>query len=97
MRTDPPVSDPMAMSTSPAATAAADPQEEPPGKRSGAAGLIGAPLAAILAASLGLPVSRGSGFARRSSLTSNGRSHLPFFFGATRPTGAAAAQELQHR
>ena len=33
----------MAKSTSPAATATALPQEEPPGKRSGALGLIGVP------------------------------------------------------
>ena len=39
MRTEPPVSDPSANSTSPAATAEADPQLEPPGKRSGAAGV----------------------------------------------------------
>ena len=43
MRTDPPVSEPIAKSTSPAATAAAEPQDEPPGKRSGAAGLVGVP------------------------------------------------------
>src|SRR5436189_5736647 len=40
-RTDPPVSVPSAKSTSPHATAAADPLDEPPGTRSGAAGLSG--------------------------------------------------------
>ena len=43
MRTEPPVSEPSAKSTSPAATADADPHEEPPGKRSGARGLSGVP------------------------------------------------------
>ena len=39
-RTEPPVSVPSAKSTSPAATATADPLEEPPGSRSGQIGLI---------------------------------------------------------
>ena len=43
MRTEPAVSEPRANATSPAATAAAEPQEEPPGKRSGAAGFSGVP------------------------------------------------------
>jgi hypothetical protein len=42
-RTDPPVSVPKAKSQSPAATAAAEPEEEPPGTRPGARGLIGGP------------------------------------------------------
>ena len=42
-RTDPPVSLPMAKSTSAPATAAADPLDDPPGTRSGAAGLMGVP------------------------------------------------------
>ena len=42
-RTEPPVSLPSAISTSPAATAAAEPDDEPPGTRPGAAGLIGVP------------------------------------------------------
>ena len=42
-RTEPPVSLPSAKSTSPAATAAAEPDDEPPGTRPGAAGLIGVP------------------------------------------------------
>ena len=42
-RTEPPVSLPIAKSTSPPATAAADPLDEPPGTRPGAAGLIGVP------------------------------------------------------
>src|SRR6476659_2220978 len=40
-RTEPPVSLPSAKSTSPQATAEADPLDEPPGTRSGAAGLRG--------------------------------------------------------
>jgi hypothetical protein len=43
MRTEPAVSEPSAKSTSPAATAAAEPQLEPPGNRSGARGLTGVP------------------------------------------------------
>ena len=46
MRTEPPVSVPMATGTSPAATATAEPDEEPPGMRSspaGEAGLRGVP------------------------------------------------------
>ncbi len=39
-----PVSEPIAKSAWPAATAAAEPQEEPPGKRSGAAGFSGVPI-----------------------------------------------------
>src|SRR6476661_7694673 len=42
-RTEPPVSEPSAKSTSPAATAAAEPQLDPPGKRSCARGLTGVP------------------------------------------------------
>ena len=42
-RTEPPVSLPSAISARPAATADAEPEEEPPGTRSGAAGLIGVP------------------------------------------------------
>ena len=42
-RTEPPVSLPSAKSTSPAATAAAEPDDEPPGTRPGAAGLTGVP------------------------------------------------------
>ncbi len=40
-RTDPPVSVPMPISAMPAATA--DPEDEPPGIRSGAAGFTGVP------------------------------------------------------
>src|SRR5437870_2254929 len=42
-RTEPPVSVPIAKSTSPQTTAEADPLDEPPGTRSGAAGLSGVP------------------------------------------------------
>src|SRR4051812_30745773 len=42
-RTEPPVSVPRAKSTIPQATADAEPLEEPPGTRSGAAGLSGVP------------------------------------------------------
>jgi hypothetical protein len=42
-RTEPPVSVPSARSASSAATATAEPEEEPPGSLSGARGLIGAP------------------------------------------------------
>ena len=42
-RTEPPVSVPSAKSTRPAATATADPLDEPPGSRSGARGLTGVP------------------------------------------------------
>jgi hypothetical protein len=42
-RTDPPVSVPKAKSASPQATAEAEPLEEPPGTRSGAAGFSGVP------------------------------------------------------
>ena len=38
-RTEPPVSEPSASGTSPAATAAAQPLDEPPGVRSGSQGL----------------------------------------------------------
>ena len=37
-RTEPPVSEPSAAGTTPAATSAADPPEEPPGTRSGSSG-----------------------------------------------------------
>lgn len=39
MRSDPPLSPPVAMGTTPAATAAAAPAEEPPGERDGSHGL----------------------------------------------------------
>src|SRR3954469_23939271 len=42
-RTEPPVSLPRASSQRPAAMAAADPDDEPPGTRPGAAGLTGVP------------------------------------------------------
>src|ERR1700741_1940283 len=42
-RIEPPVSLPSAKSTSPAATATADPLEDPPGTRPGARGLTGVP------------------------------------------------------
>lgn len=42
-RTEPPVSEPRPMSTRPAATAATEPEDEPPGNRSGAAGFAGVP------------------------------------------------------
>ena len=42
-RTDPPVSVPSAVSHSPWATAEAEPEDEPPGTRSGAFGLSGVP------------------------------------------------------
>src|SRR6266850_147811 len=42
-RTEPPVSVPSAVSHNPAATAAADPDDDPPGTRSGARGLSGVP------------------------------------------------------
>ena len=43
MRIDPPPSPPLAMGTSPPATAAAVPPEEPPGVRSGCHGLVVVP------------------------------------------------------
>ena len=43
MRTDPPVSVPIAKLDEASATAAADPLDEPPGTRPGALGLVGAP------------------------------------------------------
>ena len=43
MRTDPAWSPPKATSTSPAATATADPDDEPPVSRPGARGLTGSP------------------------------------------------------
>jgi hypothetical protein len=42
-RTEPPVSVPIAKSTSPHATADADPLDDPPGTRSGDAGFSGVP------------------------------------------------------
>src|SRR5512146_1654287 len=44
-RTEPPVSEPSAMRTMPAATAAAEPPDDPPGTRSGAIGLRAGPYA----------------------------------------------------
>ena len=43
MRTDPPVSEPRVMSASPSATAATDPDNDPPGTRPGSAGFGGVP------------------------------------------------------
>ena len=43
IRTDPPVSVPSAVSASPAATATAEPLDEPPGRRCGSAGFTGIP------------------------------------------------------
>ena len=43
MRTEPPVSEPSAKCASPAATAAAEPLDEPPATRPGALTLTGAP------------------------------------------------------
>ena len=47
MRIDPPPSDPVASGTRPAATAAADPPDEPPAERSSAHGLRVAPNVAL--------------------------------------------------
>src|SRR5687768_17119650 len=44
-RTEPPVSDPRAIGTIPAATAAAEPPDDPPGTRSGASGFRVGPYA----------------------------------------------------
>src|SRR5438046_156323 len=44
-RTDPPVSEPSAMRTTPAATTPAEPPDEPPGTRSGATGFRAGPKA----------------------------------------------------
>src|SRR5436190_15909508 len=44
-RTEPPVSEPSAMRTTPAATQPADPPDDPPGTRSGATGLRATPYA----------------------------------------------------
>src|SRR5258708_38283450 len=52
IRTDPPVSVPNPISTSPLATATALPLDEPPGMRSGAAGLTGVPNTALSPAGL---------------------------------------------
>ena len=43
MRTEPPVSEPSAKSQAPAAVAAADPLDEPPGMRPGARRFAGVP------------------------------------------------------
>ena len=43
MRTEPPVSEPSAKSQTPAAAAAADPLDEPPGMRPGARMFVGVP------------------------------------------------------
>jgi hypothetical protein len=48
MRIDPPVSVPYAMSASSAATAVAEPLEEPPGTRRGSSGLTGVPKALLI-------------------------------------------------
>ena len=48
MRIDPPVSVPNATSASPAATATAEPLEDPPGTRRGSSGLTGVPNAALI-------------------------------------------------
>ena len=48
MRIEPPVSVPIAKSTMPAATATAEPLEEPPGTRSGYWGLRGVPLQRLM-------------------------------------------------
>ena len=47
MRIDPPVSVPKAMSASPAATAVAEPLDDPPGTRRGSSGLTGVPNAPL--------------------------------------------------
>ena len=47
-RTDPPVSVPKAISARPAATADAEPLDEPPGTRSGAIGLTGVPVQSLM-------------------------------------------------
>jgi hypothetical protein len=44
-RTEPPVSEPRAMGTIPAATATAEPPDEPPGTRDGSSGLRAGPQA----------------------------------------------------
>ncbi len=58
-RTDPPVSDPSATSASPAATAAADPPEDPPGTRSRSAGFRVGPNAEV---SVVVPIPNSSMF-----------------------------------
>src|SRR3954471_9215312 len=58
-RTEPPVSDPSAISTMPAATAAADPPDEPPGTRSGASGFRVGPTALL---SVDEPIANSSMF-----------------------------------
>src|SRR5579859_7861168 len=48
IRTEPPVSVPRPTSASPAATATAEPLDEPPGRRCGSAGLTGVPDQALV-------------------------------------------------
>src|SRR5260221_8415046 len=79
-RTDPPVSVPSATSTAPAATAAAEPPEEPPGTRVGSIGLREGPHAEC---SVELPIANSSQLvfpamiapasrSRRTAVASNG-------------------------
>src|SRR5437867_8586844 len=82
-RTDPPVSVPSARSTAPAATAAAEPPEEPPGTRAGSIGFFEGPYAEcsveepianssqLVLPAMTAPASRS----RRTAVASNGERH----------------------
>src|SRR5688500_13136049 len=84
-RTDPPVSDPSATGTSRAATAAADPPEEPPGTRDVSHGLSAGPNAEcsfdapIANSSMLVLPTRAAPFARRraTAVASNGERYSP--------------------
>src|SRR6185503_13268377 len=87
-RTDPPVSDPSATRTIPAATAAAEPPDEPPGTRSGSIGLRAGPYALF---SVEEPIANSSMFdfammtapasrKRRTAVASYGATYVPRIF-----------------
>src|SRR5688572_5315337 len=84
-RTEPPVSEPSAIGTTPAATAAADPPDDPPGTRSGASGLRVGPNALF---SVDDPIANSSRFVLPiiTAPASRKRSMTVAVYGATYPS-----------
>ena len=70
-RTEPPVSDPSAMRVMPAATAAAEPPDDPPGTRSGASGFFVGPKALF---SVDEPIANSSMFVLAMTMAPASRS-----------------------
>src|SRR5512146_1953427 len=92
-RTEPPVSEPSAIGTMPAATAAAEPPDEPPGTRSGASGFRAGPNALC---SVEEPIANSSmlDFATITAPASRSRRTAVASYGLTYPSRMREPQDV---